>query len=114
MSIYPTLCELADLPKPEHLDGTSILPLLKNPKTKWSQPAITTHGYQNHALRLNHWRLIRYRNGSHELYDHREDPYEYTNLAASPKHAKTLARLDALLPKNNAKHQKGGANKTGK
>jgi len=114
MSIYPTLCELADLPKPEHLDGTSILPLLKNPKTKWSQPAITTHGYQNHALRLNHWRLIRYRNGSHELYDHREDPYEYTNLAASPKHAKTLARLDALLPKNNAKHQKGGANKTAK
>ncbi|MDF2375198.1 MAG: sulfatase [Verrucomicrobiales bacterium] len=109
MSIYPTLCDLAGLPRPDHLEGMSILPLLKDPKAEWSEPAITTHGYRNHALRLDHWRLIQYRDGSQELYDHREDPYEYVNLASDPGYAETLARLEALLPKSNAKHQKGGA-----
>lgn len=109
MSIYPTLCELAGLPQPDHVEGKSLLPLLKDPKAAWSEPAVTTHGYRNHALRLDHWRLIEYADSSLELYDHRNDPYEFTNLAADPKHTETVSRLRALLPKTNAPHQKGGA-----
>src|SRR5688500_16591317 len=47
-SVYPTLCELTGLPLPDHLDGQSIKPLLKDPETDWALPAITTHGLNNH------------------------------------------------------------------
>jgi hypothetical protein len=37
--------------------------------------------------KLAHWRYIRHVNGSEELYDHRTDPNEWTNLAGSKEHA---------------------------
>ena len=101
--IYPTLCELANLPKPEHLDGQSIVPLLKDPKSDWDQPAITTHSFQNHAIRTEGWRYIRYANGDEELYDESADPLEYKNLAKSAEHEQQISKLKAFLPKQNAK-----------
>lgn len=101
MSIYPTLCELADLPKPDHLDGRSILPLLKNPKMEWSQPAVTTHGFQRHAVRSERWRYIRYEDGSEELYDHTVDPYEWTNVAEKPEFDSVKTQLADLFPAVN-------------
>ena len=106
MNIYPTLCELAGLPKPGHLEGASMVPLLKDPKAEWELPAITTHGFGNHAVRKDHWRLIQYRDGSQELYDHRKDPYEFTNLANDPKHAGVIDELLAHLPKDAKPHDK--------
>ncbi|MEM7231748.1 MAG: sulfatase, partial [Planctomycetota bacterium] len=82
MSIYPTLCDLASLKKPGHLDGVSILPLLKDPKAKWDRPAMTTHGRGRHALRSPRWRYIVYGDGQEELYDHSNDEYEWKNVAA--------------------------------
>jgi len=82
MSIYPTLCELAGVPLPKHVEGGSITKLLANPRADWNLPAITTHGFQNHAIRTERWRYIRYANGDEELYDHSKDEFEFTNLAA--------------------------------
>ncbi|MGN6543525.1 MAG: sulfatase [Aureliella sp.] len=101
MSIYPTLCELADIPKPEHLEGSSIRPLLADPQAEWSGVAVTTHGFQNHAVRTARWRYIRYADGGEELYDHQSDPYEWKNLADDPQHAKLKAELASHFPKVN-------------
>ena len=98
MSIYPTLCDLAGLEKPQHLDGQSILPLLKNPQAEWNRSAVTTHGRNRHAVRSEKWRYIRYEDGSEELYDHDADPYEWTNLAQEASHAQELKKLRALGP----------------
>ena len=64
-------------------------------------PAITTHNQGNHAVRTEHWRYIRYADGSEELYDHRTDPNEWTNLAGDPKHAEIKRELAGWLPKRN-------------
>ena len=98
--IYPTLCELTGQPLPSHLEGHSIVPLLKNPQAAWDFPAITTQGFKNHAVRTDDWRYIRYANGDEELYDDDHDPFEYTNLAKKAKYADRKAELAKWLPKS--------------
>lgn len=100
--VYPTVCSLAALPLPGHLDGREITSLLKDPKAAWDLPAITTHGFQNHTVRTADWRYIRYANGEEELYDSVKDPLEYKNLASIPEHAAKKKELAALLPTKNA------------
>ncbi|MDX1945162.1 MAG: sulfatase [Pirellulaceae bacterium] len=101
MSIYPSLCELAGLPIPPHNEGASVLPLLEDPAAAWEQPALTTHGKDNHAVRTERWRYIRYADGSEELYDHNADPLEWKNLAADLNFASVKADLAKWLPKVN-------------
>jgi arylsulfatase A-like enzyme len=100
--IYPTLCELTGQTLPSHLEGRSIVPLLKDPQAAWDFPAVTTQGLKNHAVRSNDWRYIRYANGDEELYDDEHDPLEYTNLAKKAKYADRKAELAKWLPKSNA------------
>lgn len=102
MSIYPTLTDLAGIPTPKHVEGQSIRALLANPQAEWSQPAVTTYGLNNHAVRTEGWRYIRYANGDEELYDETADPKEWTNLAGHAEHAERKAKLAALLPTHNA------------
>jgi arylsulfatase A-like enzyme len=99
--IYPTVCELTGQPLPKHLEGRSIVPLLKGPQAEWDLPAITTHGFKNHTVRSNDWRYIRYANGDEELYDESADPFEYTNLAARAEYADRKAALAKWLPATN-------------
>lgn len=98
MSIYPTLTDLCGIATPSHVEGVSIRPLLADPKASWDRPAVTTHGYKNHAVRSEGWRLIRYEKGGEELYDEITDPYEWTNLAANPEHTSVKAELAKSLP----------------
>ncbi len=101
-SVYPTLCSLAGVPLPPHLEGRDITPLLKQPEAAWDFPAITTFGYKNHAIRTSGWRYIRYENGDEELYDCQVDLLEYVNLANRTDHATRKAELARWLPNQNA------------
>ena len=105
MSVYPTLCELANLPTPQHVEGKSIVELLADPDSPWTMPAITTHGFKNHAVRTEGWRYIRYANGDEELYDEVADPFEWDNLAGNPKYADQIDELAKWLPRQDAPHQ---------
>ena len=49
IDLYPTLCELADLPCPAHLAGKSFVPLLDEPERKWKKYALSQ--FPNPALR---------------------------------------------------------------
>jgi arylsulfatase A-like enzyme len=100
--IYPTLCELTGLSRPTHLDGRSFAPLLRDPRSAWDLPALTTHGFQNHTVRTEDWRYIRYANGDEELYHVATDPFEYTNLANRTEHAERKRELAKWLPKYDA------------
>ena len=115
VDIYPTLVDVCGLPKKDGLDGASLVPLLKNPKAEWDRPSITTEGRNNHAVRSERWRYIRYADGSEELYDHTVDPNEWKNVATDPATTAVRKELAAQLPKVNVPDAPGqGAKKKGK
>lgn len=81
MSLYPTIVELTGGESPDHLDGISIAPLLRSRNADWNgPPALGTWHFNNHTVRTDRWRYIRWNNGGEELYDHDADPYEWYNL----------------------------------
>ncbi|MGC3966309.1 MAG: DUF4976 domain-containing protein [Pirellulales bacterium] len=121
MSIYPTLCELCGLEIPKHVEGVSVKALLANPRAEWDRPALTTHGRQNHAVRSEKWRFIRYADGGEELYDEVNDPMEWKNLAGDPKYAEVKSDLARWFPSVNVEEPEsrkgngdGGAKKAAK
>lgn len=114
MSLYPTLTDLCGLPTPAHVEGKSIRKLLENPSAAWETPAVTTHGYMNHAVRTEQWRYIRYANGDEELYDETKDPHEWTNLAKNPELAEVKAQLAKWMPAKNAGTTRGKGKGKGK
>lgn len=102
LDIYPTLVELCGLPQKEGLDGQSLIPLLKNPEIPWDYPAITTYDFSEFSIRTEDWRYTRYIDDSEELYDHRADPEEWTNLAEDPQYKQIKERLAEHIPENPA------------
>ena len=66
------------------------------------QPVLMTFGERSHALRDEKWRYIMYRDGTEELYDHENDPMEWTNLANNPAYDTVKIRLIKYLPEVNA------------
>jgi len=101
MQIYPTLCDLCGLSVPKHVEGVSIRKLLENPGAPWDKPAVTTWLYNNHAVRNEEWRYIRYADGGEELYHNLMDPLEWNNLANKPEYARQKEEMAKWLPKVN-------------
>jgi arylsulfatase A-like enzyme len=102
LDLYPTLVEVCDLkPPPQTLEGKSFLNLLKKSGSEQERVAITTQGKNNHAVRSRQHRYIRYADGSEELYDHKHDPHEWTNLATDNRYAEIKKHLASLIPTTN-------------
>jgi hypothetical protein len=53
-------------------------------------------------VRTQDWRYTRYIDDSEELYDHRKDPEEWTNLAEKPDYEDVKRRLSRHIPENPA------------
>jgi len=109
LDVYPTLAELAGLPANSANEGLSLVPQLKDAKAARERPAITTHNHDNHGIRTERWRYIRYADNSEELYDMQADPNEWTNLAGEKKFTSVKRDLAKWLPKVNKKPVPGSA-----
>lgn len=120
IDVYPTLIDLTGLPSEpnqgrsgKRLEGHSLVPLLKGPEQgEWNGPSVALMGirdgkfsaaadddtYAPHfSVRSKRYRYTLCGNGEEELYDHENDPNEWTNLAGNSKYASTKQRLRAEL-----------------
>ena len=103
VDLYPTLNELAGLKTIEAHDGVSLAPLLQDPKVDWNRPAVIEFKRGNAAVRSDRYRYIRYHDGGEELYDHKTDPHEWCNLAASKERQAIKQELAGWIAKEWAK-----------
>jgi iduronate 2-sulfatase len=101
IDLYPTLADLAGLHAPACLQGTSLKPLLADPaSTEWKKDmAFTVSRSGGESIKTNQWRFTQWGFGDKgtELYDLKEDPGEFTNLAGKPEHAAVLALMKKRL-----------------
>ncbi len=112
VDLYPTLTELCRLPAPDRLDGTSLVPILKQPTATVKQASFTQHPrpayykdrpeYMGVSVRTSRYRYTEWRQfdtgvvTASELYDHQTDPEETQNVVAETSE-ETLKPLRKLL-----------------
>jgi iduronate 2-sulfatase len=100
LDLYPTLVDLCGLPKMDGLEGTSLAPVLNDPRKSVKSAACTQHPrpayYKGQpetmgvSARTDRYRYTEWRDFKTgevvacELYDHRQDPRETRNVVASP------------------------------
>lgn len=104
IDIYPTLCELAGLPLPGHLQGASLVPILRDPSRQGKTAAIGRYRTGD-TIRTDHYRFTAYTGNQGELqarmlYDHRSDPGENFNIAESPGQTEIVRNLHERLVRN--------------
>jgi len=106
LDLYPTLAELAGLPRPVGIEGRSLVPLLHRPQLGWDHAAFTLVYHETRegrvegrSIRDERWRYTEWDGGARglELYDHRQDPHEFNNLAGEARYANTETRLRRQL-----------------
>jgi iduronate 2-sulfatase len=92
IDIFPTVCELAGVPRPDFVDGVSLQPILKKP----SAPGHAAISYARaKTIRTETYRLVAHKDGYCELYDHSTEAGETLNIA--DKHPKVVEALRAEI-----------------
>jgi iduronate 2-sulfatase len=110
VDIFPSLVELCGLPSPSGLEGVSFTPLLMDPDRAWKTAAFSVYQRSipemgnglSRAMRTDRYRLVEWKaEGNekrvYELYDHKNDPQENTNIANLPENKAVLEKLAAGL-----------------
>ncbi|MBX2853281.1 MAG: sulfatase [Phycisphaeraceae bacterium] len=92
VDIYPSMCVFAGLPIPEHCMGLDLVTAKDNPRQ-----TVYTMSNRGHLLRSEGWAYMRYKDGSEELYDMKNDPKQFTNMAKDPASSKVLDRMRDVL-----------------
>ena len=101
LDVYPTLLDLAKVSVPPHLDGESLVPLLKDPAQSRSWPALTATRFRNgdgFAVRSGKWRYILGPDKKVELYDLSLGQHEGESVAGTTSAGDEERTLAAAIP----------------
>lgn len=101
VDVFPTVAELVGVEPPQGLDGVSLASILDKPDSVVKEGARSFHRGQSY--RTTRWAYMRYTDGSEELYDMRNDPNQFHNLASAPEHAQVKQTLSQQLRTDNGR-----------
>lgn len=119
VDLYPTLCDVAGITIPDDMEGTSLKPLLTDPKSEWKKaafsqfhrnPRVSPDGkrYMGYSMVTERYHYVEWRFWDNvagvssdlaaiELYDQQSDPDENTNIANLAKHQPLVNALALQL-----------------
>jgi iduronate 2-sulfatase len=108
LDLYQTLADLCGLPRPPAIEGRSLAPLLRNPKTTWNYPAFSVVQFQGklgESVRTERWHYVEWDEGraGSMLLDAINDPRELRNLSSDPNRASMVGEMKSLLKRLPAK-----------
>ena len=95
IDIYPTVLDLAALDKPDHLEGDSMLPLLKNPQRPWKE-AVFTRFYGQESVITEQFNYTTIKGAEPMCFDLTVDEQETQNIAQDPEHEQAMQRLQEI------------------
>ena len=105
VDLHPTILAFAGA-QPQEADdglpGTSLAEIIQHPhgdRAVFSEDHDWSSITGMFMLRKGDWKLVRYPGYPSQLFDLRNDPYEMTDLGASPDHRNVAAMMDAELAK---------------
>ena len=97
IDIYPTLCDLCQLPIPSELEGISMVPVIEEPARSWKTAAFSQVDVDSaHSIRTERYRYTE-RRKTKELYDYHTDPDGTINVANLPENAELVEHLSERL-----------------
>ena len=105
VDVYPTLCELAELDFPFHLQGKSLVPLMNNKKMHGNNIVFYRNGNGETIIsgKYAYTEWIDDETGqitARMLYNHMIDPEENTNIAEVPENKTLVQELHNKLQKH--------------
>ncbi len=96
VDLMPTILDATGLTAPDPVDGRSLRPVLEGKAGDWRQELVVEGGPSD-ALLTQQWKLVRWRDGTEELYNRVDDPHDLYNLGGDPALAGLRAELGARL-----------------
>jgi len=112
VDLYPTLCDLCGLPKPNNLEGYSFTPLLENAERPWKKAIFSQYprsrrnadklvmGYTVRTEKYRYVEWMHVKSGeikARELYDRSKDPQENTNVIDNPAYKSIVVQMQKTL-----------------
>lgn len=104
LDIAPTVLELAGLDVPQHLQGRSLVPLLRGETPAyWPSAVVATYNgsqfglYAQRMIRTQRWKYVWNLTDRDELYDMEEDPAELSNCIDDYRGSSTIVGLREAL-----------------
>lgn len=98
--LMPTILDYARVKVPSNVDGKSLQPVLRGHEPRVREHLLGAYKASQRMIRDERWKLLKYNAAgvkNVQLFDLKTDPDELHNLAADPKHAEQLARLEKEL-----------------
>lgn len=103
IDMYPTFAELCNLNIDKKLDGVSLVSTLQNPATATERNVLLPYTEEDaYAIINSDWRYIHYSDDTEELYNRKEDPNEWENLAGDEKYSQIIEELKKSAPEEFA------------
>jgi len=101
LDIYPSLCELCELPLAGHLQGKSFVPLLKNPNLPWKK-AVFSRYFRGDSVKTDRYRYTEWRDKKDKvyarmLYDHSVDWVENVNISERPQNKTLVGKMSKMI-----------------
>lgn len=107
VDIYPTICELAGLDLPTHLEGNSLVKVMQNPEAKTDELAICKwfDGVTliKDSLFYTEWNNSKKQTYARMLYNHNLDPDENINISEKEENQELVKKLSQILKDNLGK-----------